>query len=112
MSRRATENGNEVRVHAKEGGFERLGFAWKTDGGNVHTPPASETGPNQILLLDEHFRNGEIEAEVEPVKLQPYLAASQKAKLECSLVGRFQDAANYITGGLGVHGEDLGIARV
>ena len=112
MTRRATENGREVRVHAKEGGFERLGFAWKTDGGNVHTPPAGETGPNQILLLDEHFRNGEIEAVVQPLMLQPYLAASKKTKPECSLVGRFQDAGNYITGGLGVHGQDLGIARV
>ena len=92
--------------------FESLGVRWKIDHGNVHTPPARDTGPNQILLLDDHFRNGDIEAVIQPVDLQPYLAASKKPKLECSLVGRYQDPDNYVTAGLGIHGEDLGIARV
>jgi hypothetical protein len=92
--------------------YESLGVRWKTDRGNVHTPPAGDTGPNQILLLEDHFRNGDIEAVIQPVNLQPYLAASKKAKLECGLVGRFQDPDNYVAAGLGVHGEDLGIARV
>jgi hypothetical protein len=92
--------------------FESLGVRWKIERGSVHTPPAGETGPNQILLLEDHFRNGDIESVVQPVNLQPYLAASRKSKLECSLVGRFQDPDNYVTGGLGVHGEDLGITQV
>jgi len=92
--------------------FESLGVRWKIDRGNVHTPLASETGPNQILLLEDHFRNGDIEAVIQPVSLQPYLAASKKPKLECGLVGRFQDPDNYVAAGLGVHGEDLGITRV
>jgi hypothetical protein len=92
--------------------FESLGVRWKIDRGNVHTPPAGDTGPNQLLLVENHFRNGDIKAVIQPVNLQPYLAASKKPRLECGLVGRFQDPDNYVTAGLGVHGEDLGIARV
>lgn len=92
--------------------YESLGVRWKIDGGNVHTPPAGDTGPNQILLLEKHFQNGGIEAVIQPVTLQPYLALSKKTKLECGLVGRFQDPDNYVAAGLGVHGEDLGITRV
>ena len=92
--------------------FDSIGVRWKIIKGNVHTPPARDTGPNQILLFEDHFRNGFIEAVVQPVDLQPYLEPRRKTKMECSLLGRYQDPDNYITAGLGVHGEDLGITRV
>ena len=90
-------------------GFESIGVRWKVDGSSVHTPPAGDAGPNQILLLDEHFRDGYIEAVVQPVSLQPYLEPRRKNRMECGLLGRFQDLDNYIAAGLGVHGQDLGL---
>jgi hypothetical protein len=92
--------------------FESIGVRWKVDRVSVRTPPAGDVGPNQILLHEEHFRDGYIEAVVQPVALQPYLEPTKKNRMECGLLGRFQDLDNYIAAGLGVHGEDLGITRV
>jgi hypothetical protein len=88
------------------------GILWKTGKSSARTPLAANMGPNQILLLEnQYFRNGYIEAVVQPVALQPHLEPTKKPKMECGLLGRYEDPDHYIAGGLGVHGEDFGITR-
>jgi hypothetical protein len=73
------------------------------------SPRGDNVGPNQLLLLDrKFFRDGWIEATVNPIGIQP---GSHKGHLECGLIGRYRSPDSYIFGGLGCHGREYSISR-